>query len=110
DADTADWWTIEVHGRKATSHRGRVDDAAATVHIGLADFVRVAAGELHPIRALVEGRAEVDGDVVLAVRITDMFGAAEPVAAGHHSESADVAVGHNAVTATVQRDEETMPA
>ncbi|MHB8682446.1 MAG: BTAD domain-containing putative transcriptional regulator [Acidimicrobiales bacterium] len=81
DASAADWWTIEVKGRKATAHRGRTAGAATVVHCGVPDFVRLASGELHPARALLSGRATVEGDVVLALRIPDMFGAAEPLEA-----------------------------
>ena len=79
DPSAADWWTIEVRRRKATAHRGRRAEAAVTISIGLADFVRLSAGELHPLTAMVEGQVEVSGDVILAMRLGEMFGAVEPL-------------------------------
>ena len=51
----------------------------SVVHLGIAEFVRIAAGELHPVRALVEGSVDVDGDIMLAVRIPDIFGTIDDV-------------------------------
>jgi hypothetical protein len=75
----ADWWTIEVRGRRAVARRGDSDNAAMTIHIGVADFVRLASGELHAVRALVDNTVEVDGDIFLAARLPDMFGIVEPI-------------------------------
>ena len=77
DPGATDWWTVEVAGRKATARRGRSDQAAVTVHLGIVDFVRVASGELHPVRLVVESRAQVEGEVMVAARLLDMFGAVE---------------------------------
>ncbi len=77
DPSATDWWTIEVRRRKATAHRGRSADPAVTISIGLADFVRLSAGELHPLTAMVEGQVEVSGDIILAMRLGEMFGAVE---------------------------------
>lgn len=74
----APWrWAIEVD-----SDRGRARllepaplDAAVTVHFGLADWVRVAAGIQDPLQATVAGRCSVEGDVRLAIRLEGMFGA-----------------------------------
>jgi tetratricopeptide (TPR) repeat protein len=75
----ADWWTVEVRGRRATARRGRSDHAAVTLHAGLADFVRIASGEIHPVQALVKSSIEVEGDLLLAARLLDMFGAVAPI-------------------------------
>ena len=80
DLGSADWWTIEVRGRRANARRGRSDNPAVVIHIGLATFLRIVAGEIHPVRALVEGSAEVDGDVIVAARLTSMFSAIGTVA------------------------------
>jgi class 3 adenylate cyclase len=74
----APWrWAIEVD-----SDRGRARllepaplDAAVTVHVGLADWVRIAAGLQDPLAAMVAGRCSVEGDVRLGMRLEGMFGA-----------------------------------
>jgi predicted ATPase len=78
DPTAADWWTIEIRGRKATGRRGRSGSPAVTLHLNLATFIRIVSGELHPVRAVIENRAEVEGDFVLAARLADMFGAIDP--------------------------------
>jgi putative sterol carrier protein len=79
DPGAADWWTIEVRGRKASARRGRSESPATIIHVGLADFVRLASGEVHPVRGLIENRIQVEGDFMLAARLPDLFGAVEPV-------------------------------
>jgi hypothetical protein len=74
----APWrWAIEV-----ASERGRARllepaplEAAVTLHFGLADWVRVAAGIQDPLAVMVAGRCSVEGDVRLAMRMEGMFGA-----------------------------------
>jgi hypothetical protein len=76
---TSSWWTLEVRGRRATSRRGTSTDAVLVVHIGLAAFIRLIAGELHPITALTRGLCRIDGDVMLGGRLVEMFGGGLPV-------------------------------
>jgi tetratricopeptide (TPR) repeat protein len=70
---SSSWWTLQVRGRRATSRRGSSTDAAVVVHIGVAPFIRLVAGELHPITALTRGLCRIDGDVMLAGRLVEMF-------------------------------------
>jgi len=70
-------WAIEVDSRRG---KARVLEpaplvTAVTVHLGLADWVRVAAGIEDPLAAMVAGRGSVEGDVRLSVRLQAMFGA-----------------------------------
>jgi len=73
----APWrWAIQVDSRPG--HASLLEpaplDAAVTVHIGLADWVRVIAGLEDALTAMVAGRCSVEGDAVLAMRLEDMFG------------------------------------
>jgi hypothetical protein len=78
DLDASDWWTIEVRRQKARARRGRSDNPILTLCAGMAEFVRIVAGELHPVHALLEGTIDVQGDFMAAARIPDMFGAIDP--------------------------------
>lgn len=75
----APWrWAIEVD---SAAGRARLVepaplDAAVTVHMGLAQWVRVMAGVDNAITAMAAGRCSVEGDVMLAVRMESMFGGA----------------------------------
>ncbi len=70
-------WAIEVDpdGRRARLLEPAPLDAAVTVHLGLADWVRVIAGLEDALTAMVAGRSSVEGDVVVALRQEAMFGA-----------------------------------
>jgi hypothetical protein len=73
----APWrWAIQVDSR---SGRARLLepaplDAAVTIHIGLAEWVRVVAGIEDALTVMVAGRCSVEGDAVLAMRLEAMFG------------------------------------
>ena len=74
----APWrWAIEVDSR--AGHARLLEpaplDAAVTIHIGLADWVRVIAGVQNAVTATAAGRCSVEGDVILAARLETMFGA-----------------------------------
>jgi class 3 adenylate cyclase len=73
----APWrWALEVDAE--TGHARLLEsaplDAAVTIHIGLADWVRVIAGVQSAVSAMVAGRCSVEGDVILAACLEAMFG------------------------------------
>ncbi len=73
----APWrWAIELDGPAGRARL--VDpaplDATATIHIGLADWVRTTAGLQNPLYAMVAGRCSVEGDVRVAARLESLFG------------------------------------
>jgi hypothetical protein len=78
DPARSDWWSIDVHGTKAKARPGRPEEPVMTLHIGLPDFVRLASGEVGPVRLLVEGKARIEGDILLGARLGEMFGLVQP--------------------------------
>jgi hypothetical protein len=68
-------WTVEISDRRARARRGGDEDAELQLRFTLADFVRVAAGTLDPSVPLLQNRASFKGDLGLAVRLPEMFGA-----------------------------------
>jgi alkanesulfonate monooxygenase SsuD/methylene tetrahydromethanopterin reductase-like flavin-dependent oxidoreductase (luciferase family) len=72
-----DRWTIRITGDRARLMRGGGPDPAVRLRIGLADFVRIAAGE-SPAPAFLEGRVELEGDLAVARRLSEMFGGPSP--------------------------------
>ena len=72
-----DRWTIRVGRDRARLIRGSGGDPAVLLRIPLADFVRIAAGE-SPAAAFLEGRVELEGDLSVARRMTEMFGGPSP--------------------------------
>ena len=69
-----DRWTITVSGGRAVARRGKPAMPDVSVRIALADFVRIVAGEINPIGAMLGGLTEVEGDLTVAGRLVDMFG------------------------------------
>jgi len=67
-------WTVTVDGDRARARRGVAAQPALTVKLSLADFARLAAGELDPGKALLTGRLDLEGELVLALRLGAMFG------------------------------------
>jgi alkanesulfonate monooxygenase SsuD/methylene tetrahydromethanopterin reductase-like flavin-dependent oxidoreductase (luciferase family) len=67
-------WTIEVLGQRATARQGGDADAALTIRVPLADFVRVIADAGSFLPLVLDGRMTMDGDLGLANRLADMFG------------------------------------
>jgi hypothetical protein len=69
-------WALEVD---STAGRARLRepaplDAAVTIHLGLADWVRTIAGTQSALAAIVGGHCSVEGDVLVGARLEAMFG------------------------------------
>lgn len=69
-------WAIEVDSRagRARLLEPAPLDATVTIHIGLADWVRVAAGIENPLAVIASGRCSFEGEVALVLRLEAMFG------------------------------------
>jgi putative sterol carrier protein len=67
-------WTVRVDHDRATARPGRAAAPALTLTMPIADFLRIAAGELDAGRALLAGRIDLAGDFSLAQRLGEMFG------------------------------------
>jgi hypothetical protein len=72
-----DPWTIVISDGRARARRGAASDAAVTLRIGVVDLLGLAAGA-NPGAALLDGRASVEGDLNVAMRLPEMFGAPSP--------------------------------
>src|SRR4051794_23414210 len=68
-------WALEVDGDSARLIEPAPLDAAVTIHLGLADWIRALAGTQNPVTAMAAGRGMVEGDVLVAARLEAMFGA-----------------------------------
>jgi putative sterol carrier protein len=69
-------WTVEVTDHIAIARFGPAARYAdVTVAARAADVLRMAAGELGPGRALLDGRLDLAGDWSVAMRLGKMFGA-----------------------------------
>jgi alkanesulfonate monooxygenase SsuD/methylene tetrahydromethanopterin reductase-like flavin-dependent oxidoreductase (luciferase family) len=69
-------WTVSVDASRAVAEPRTSSSPAVTLRARVPVFVRIAAGELDPARAMLDGRLEIEGDYTVAGRLGEMFGAA----------------------------------
>ena len=77
DGDEPDRWTIAISNGQARVRHGAAREPAVTLRIGIADLLRLAGGA-NPGAVLLDGRASVEGDFNVAMRLPEMFGAPSP--------------------------------
>jgi alkanesulfonate monooxygenase SsuD/methylene tetrahydromethanopterin reductase-like flavin-dependent oxidoreductase (luciferase family)/putative sterol carrier protein len=68
-------WTLAIDGYTATVEERSAEDPAVTLRADVPVFVRIAAGELDPARAMLDGKLVIEGDFAVAGRLGEMFGA-----------------------------------
>ena len=68
-------WTLQVLDGRAAARLGAAADPKLTLRFQLSDFMRMIAGTIDPAAPLLENRATFEGDLALAARLPEMFGA-----------------------------------
>ena len=67
-------WTLVITPDRAEARPGAGVSPRLTVRLSVADFVRIAGGDLDAGKALLTGRMDLEGDFSLAARLGEMFG------------------------------------
>jgi alkanesulfonate monooxygenase SsuD/methylene tetrahydromethanopterin reductase-like flavin-dependent oxidoreductase (luciferase family) len=70
-------WVVEVTGPprpRASARPGRAGDPRLKLSVPVADFIRMAARDLDPGKALMTGRLVLEGDFAVAAQLGEMFG------------------------------------
>jgi putative sterol carrier protein len=67
-------WTVSIDSARAVAEPRGAEAPAVTLRTRVPVFVRIAAGQLDPARAMFEGTLEIEGDFAVAARLGDMFG------------------------------------
>lgn len=67
-------WTVTIDDRAARARPGASDDPKLTLKLTLADFARLVGRDLDPVKALLTGRLDLEGDFAVAARLGEMFG------------------------------------
>jgi hypothetical protein len=73
-----DWWTLEIRRLTATAQRRVASDPVVTLRVDVPTFIRLFGGELNPIAAWIDGLLDLDGDVLFAPRLIELFGGVRP--------------------------------
>jgi hypothetical protein len=68
-------WAIEVQGGKARAREGDAGSAALTIRVPLVNFIRVITEGESFLPLIMDGIMTLDGDLDLANRMAEMFGA-----------------------------------
>jgi predicted lipid carrier protein YhbT len=68
-------WVMRVKDGAASAVPGSNGSAAVTFRLSVPDFARLVAEEADPQELLFSGRFQVEGDLALAARVPEMFGA-----------------------------------
>jgi alkanesulfonate monooxygenase SsuD/methylene tetrahydromethanopterin reductase-like flavin-dependent oxidoreductase (luciferase family) len=68
-------WTVRIRDGAASAVPGVDGSPAITFKLSIPDFARLLAEEVDPQELLFSGRFDVEGDLALATRVPEMFGA-----------------------------------
>jgi putative sterol carrier protein len=71
-------FTVTVDADAAKARPGTAAEPKLKITMALADFVRLAGGDLDPVKAVLTGRLELAGDFAVAMRLGEMFGQPPP--------------------------------
>lgn len=77
-AQDAVLWTLSVTRTQARASRADCLRPAVSVRMSVATLMRITAGQLNPVAAMIEGLTDVQGDLTVASRLVEMFGGAAP--------------------------------
>jgi alkanesulfonate monooxygenase SsuD/methylene tetrahydromethanopterin reductase-like flavin-dependent oxidoreductase (luciferase family)/putative sterol carrier protein len=67
-------WTVSIDAERAVAEPRAASSPALTLRAEVPVFVRIVAGDLDPMRAMMDERLVVEGDLALAGRLDEIFG------------------------------------
>jgi alkanesulfonate monooxygenase SsuD/methylene tetrahydromethanopterin reductase-like flavin-dependent oxidoreductase (luciferase family)/putative sterol carrier protein len=67
-------WVVRIADGQVVAEPGRAEKPVVTFKTSVPLFARLAAQEIHPAKAMMEGQLEVEGDFEVAGRLGEMFG------------------------------------
>ncbi|MEJ5239676.1 MAG: SCP2 sterol-binding domain-containing protein [Anaerolineales bacterium] len=71
--DEAGDWYAEIKDGKVTVQQGVHPSPRMTLTADSADYIKIFTGELDGMRAFMEGKLKLSGDLSLAMKLTQMF-------------------------------------
>ena len=73
-----DAWQVTIREGRATVERGTPSEPQVVFEIGPVDFLRLVGGAVEGPLLFMHGRLRVDGDLVLAIRLPQLFRVPSP--------------------------------
>lgn len=71
--DEAGDWYAEIKDGKVTVQQGTHPSPRMTLTADSSDYIKIFTGELDGMRAFMEGKLKLAGDLNLAMKLTQMF-------------------------------------
>lgn len=96
DSHETHCYTLVVRDGETSVSRGEMPDADLTLEFSVPDFLRLTRGRLDAMKALLDGRLRVRGDMVFAGAFQRMFLSS---AAGYERKASELAPGRHTHTA-----------
>ncbi len=66
-------WYAEIKDGKCTVHQGEHPSPRMTLSADSSDYIKIFTGELDGMKAFMEGKIKLAGDLNLAMKLTQMF-------------------------------------
>ncbi len=67
-------YVVTVRDKQAAVEKREPTDARVTIGLSLADFLRLVAGDLDGMQAFMQGKLKLQGDMMFAQQVPQMFG------------------------------------
>ena len=67
-------YVVTIKDKQASFEKREPADARVTIGLGLADFLRLIAGDLDGMQAFMQGKLKLQGDMMFAQQVPQMFG------------------------------------
>ena len=77
-AEAGDWYVVIKDGTCAVNRGASTQPATMTLTADSADFINLITGELDPMTAFMQGKLKLQGDLNLAMKLTQMFRVRQP--------------------------------
>jgi len=69
-------WVVAIADGACTVSQGQVTKPDVSIGMTASDFVKMIAGELQPVRAFMQGKLKLQGDMNLAMKLQEIFAGA----------------------------------
>ena len=67
-------YVVTIKDKQASFEKREPTDARVTIGLALPDFLRLIAGELDGMQAFMQGKLKLQGDMMFAQQVPQMFG------------------------------------
>jgi putative sterol carrier protein len=72
-AEAGDWGAVIKDGRCEVAQGIPQDKPTMTLSADSGDYIKLITGELDPMKAFMQGKIKLQGDMMVAMKLTQMF-------------------------------------